>query len=425
MRNRSNDSNYHWDYQDYRGNYGQSPARARKSSGLKYFLIAMGVVILLVGALCVGASVWGSKPAPQPDQDSSIGNELEHLPEIDQQNKPEDNVPDTTEDGLLTPAGIYKKCAPSVVGIITYGSSATAQGSGIILSENGYIITNAHVVSGGEKFEVVLQNGDSYDATVIGADNQSDLALLKMQNPPEGLVAATFGNSDELEVGEMVVAIGNPGGLALASTQTVGYISAVQRTITTELGYTMVCIQADAAINPGNSGGPLFSLDGNVIGVNSAKTVTASVDEYGQPISAEGLGFSLPINEAMRTAKQLIENGSVQRPGIGVSVVAVDEARAEKYNIPQGLLVYTVTKDGPGHKAGLYADDIITEYDGTAATDNDSFVDYLRRKAVGDTVKIRYWRDGEYYECIITVGDLNSIGSEILDDAYGGSKFGF
>lgn len=184
-------------------------------------------------------------------------------------------------------------------------------------------------------------------------------------------------------------------------------------------------IQIDAAINPGNSGGPLFSLDGNVIGVNSAKTVTASVDEYGQPISAEGLGFSLPINEAMRTAKQLIENGSVQRPGIGVSVVAVDEARAEKYNIPQGLLVYTVTKDGPGHKAGLYADDIITEYDGTAATDNDSFVDYLRRKAVGDTVKIRYWRDGEYYECIITVGDLNSIGSEILDDAYGGSKFGF
>lgn len=112
MRNRSNDSNYHWDYQDYRGNYGQSPARARKSSGLKYFLIAMGVVILLVGALCVGASVWGSKPAPQPDQDSSIGNELEHLPEIDQQNKPEDNVPDTTEDGLLTPAGIYKSAPP-------------------------------------------------------------------------------------------------------------------------------------------------------------------------------------------------------------------------------------------------------------------------------------------------------------------------
>ena len=315
MRNRSNDSNYHWDYQDYRGNYGQSPARARKSSGLKYFLIAMGVVILLVGALCVGASVWGSKPAPQPDQDSSIGNELEHLPEIDQQNKPEDNVPDTTEDGLLTPAGIYKKCAPSVVGIITYGSSATAQGSGIILSENGYIITNAHVVSGGEKFEVVLQNGDSYDATVIGTDNQSDLALLKMQNPPEGLVAATFGNSDELEVGEMVVAIGNPGGLALASTQTVGYISAVQRTITTELGYTMVCIQADAAINPGNSGGPLINTYGQVVGITSSKLV-----EEGY----EGIGFSIPINTALPILDDLMQHGRVTgRAQLGITVVVI------------------------------------------------------------------------------------------------------
>ena len=315
MRNRSNDSNYHWDYQDYRGNYGQSPARARKSSGLKYFLIAMGVVILLVGALCIGASVWGSKPAPQPDQDSSIGNELEHLPEIDQQNKPEDNVPDTTEDGLLTPAGIYKKCAPSVVGIITYGSSSTAQGSGIILSENGYIITNAHVVSGGEKFEVVLQNGDSYDATVIGADNQSDLALLKMQNPPEGLVAATFGNSDELEVGEMVVAIGNPGGLALASTQTVGYISAVQRTITTELGYTMVCIQADAAINPGNSGGPLINTYGQVVGITSSKLV-----EEGY----EGIGFSIPINTALPILDDLMQHGRVTgRAQLGITVVVI------------------------------------------------------------------------------------------------------
>lgn len=226
MRNRSNENNYHWDYREYQGNYGQNPARRSNSRGLKIFLITMGVVVLLVGALCIGASAWSHKN-PQPENPSIGNDQLEHLPEIDQQNKPEDNVPDTTEDGLLTPAGIYKKCAPSVVGIVSYGSSSTAQGTGIILSENGYIITNAHVVSGGEQYEVVLQNGDSYDATLIGADNQSDLALLRMINPPEGLVAATFGNSDELEVGEMVVAIGNPGGLALASTQTVGYISAV------------------------------------------------------------------------------------------------------------------------------------------------------------------------------------------------------
>ena len=360
MRNRSNDSNYHWDYQDYRGNYGQSPARARKSSGLKYFLIAMGVVILLVGALCVGASVWGSKPAPQPDQDSSIGNELEHLPEIDQQNKPEDNVPDTTEDGLLTPAGIYKKCAPSVVGIITYGSSSTAQGSGIILSENGYIITNAHVVGGGEKFEVVLQNGDSYNATLIGADNQSDLALLKMQNPPEGLVAATFGNSDELEVGEMVVAIGNPGGLALASTQ------------------------ADAAINPGNSGGPLINTYGQVVGITSSKLV-----EEGY----EGIGFSIPINTALPILDDLMQHGRVTgRAQLGITVVEVGSNEANYYGIPAGLRIMSINEDSDVGRQGAEVGDIITSIDGWAITSRADCSDILAQHKPGDTVEISLYR---------------------------------
>ena len=172
MRNRSNENNYHWDYREYQGNYGQNPAHRSNSRGLKIFLITMGVVVLLVGALCIGASAWSHKN-PQPENPSIGNDQLEHLPEIDQQNKPEDNVPDTTEDGLLTPAGIYKKCAPSVVGIVSYGSSSTAQGTGIILSENGYIITNAHVVSDGEQYEVVLQNGDSYDATLIGVANEA------------------------------------------------------------------------------------------------------------------------------------------------------------------------------------------------------------------------------------------------------------
>ena len=384
MRNRSNDSNYHWDYQDYRGNYGQSPARARKSSGLKYFLIAMGVVILLVGALCVGASVWGSKPAPQPDQDSSIGNELEHLPEIDQQNKPEDNVPDTTEDGLLTPAGIYKKCAPSVVGIITYGSSATAQGSGIVLSENGYIITNAHVVSGGEKFEVVLQNGDSYDATVIGADNQSDLALLKMQNPPEGLVAATFGNSDELEVGEMVVAIGNPGGLALASTQTVGYISAVQRTITTELGYTMVCIQADAAINPGNSGGPLINTYGQVVGINSSKIIT---DGY------EGMGFAIPVSKAKDIIDQLLSGGYVEgRVRLGITGSDISATQAAFYGVPRGFMIVSIDEDSAFAGTEAQPEDIITAIDGETVEELQDISNLLLRYSPGDEITVTLYR---------------------------------
>ena len=386
MINRSNDNNYHWDYEDYQGNYGQSPARGKKNSnrGLRVFLIMMGAVVLLVGALCIGAAVWGSRPAPQPDQDPSNGNELEHLPEIDQQNKPDDSVPEQTEDGLLTPAGIYKKCAPSVVGIVSYSSSTTAQGSGIILSENGYIITNAHVVSGGEQYEVVLQNGDSYDATLIGADNQSDLALLKMQKPPEGLVAATFGNSDELEVGEMVVAIGNPGGLALASTQTVGYISAVKRTITTELGYTMVCIQADAAINPGNSGGPLINTYGQVVGITSSKLVE---DGY------EGIGFSIPINTALPILDDLMQHGRVTgRAQLGITVVEVSSSEASYYGIPMGLQIRSINEDSDVGRQGAEVGDIITSIDGWAITSRTDCSDILAQHQPGDTVEISLYR---------------------------------
>ena len=386
MINRSNDNNYHWDYEDYQGNYGQSPARGKKNSnrGLRVFLIMMGAVVLLVGALCIGAAVWGSRPAPQPDQDPSIGNELEHLPEINQQNKPDDSVPEQTEDGLLTPAGIYKKCAPSVVGIVSYSSSTTAQGSGIILSENGYIITNAHVVSGGEQYEVVLQNGDSYDATLIGADNQSDLALLKMQKPPEGLVAATFGNSDELEVGEMVVAIGNPGGLALASTQTVGYISAVKRTITTELGYTMVCIQADAAINPGNSGGPLINTYGQVVGITSSKLVE---DGY------EGIGFSIPINTALPILDDLMQHGRVTgRAQLGITVVEVSSSEASYYGIPMGLQIRSINEDSDVGRQGAEVGDIITSIDGWAITSRTDCSDILAQHQPGDTVEISLYR---------------------------------
>lgn len=388
MKNRSNDSHYQWDYQDYRGNYGQNPAPRKRNAGLKYFLIAMGVVIVLAGALCIGVTAWNGKaPAPNPPGATLPGEngELEHLPEINQQNKPEDSVPETTGDGLLTPAGIYKKCAPSVVGIVSYGDSSTAQGSGIILSENGYIITNAHVVSGFNDYEVVLQNGDSYDAQLVGADNQSDLALLRMVSlPQEGLVAATFGNSDELEVGEMVVAIGNPGGLALASTQTVGYISAVQRTITTELGYTMVCIQADAAINPGNSGGPLINTYGQVVGITSSKLV-----EEGY----EGIGFSIPINTALPILDDLMQHGRVTgRAQMGITVVEVNSSEAAYYGIPMGLRIMSITKESDMGRQGAEVGDIITSIDGWAVTTRGDVSDILAKHRPGDTVEIGLYR---------------------------------
>ena len=387
MINRSNENNYHWDYREYQGGYGQSPNRGKKNSrGLRVFLVMMGVVVLLVGALCVGAAVWGNNhTTPQPNPDPSIGNDqLEHLPEIDQQSKPDDSVPEQTEDGLLTPAGIYKKCAPSVVGVVTYGSSSVSQGSGIVLSADGYIITNAHVISGGEKFEVVLQNGDTYTAAVLGADSQSDLAILRLQDPPAGLVAATFGNSDELEVGEMVAAIGNPGGLALASTQTVGYVSAVKRTITTELGYTMVCIQADVAISPGNSGGPLINSYGQVVGITSSKLV-----EEGY----EGISFFIPINTALPILDDLMQHGRVTgRALLGVTATEVSSSEAAYYGIPRGLRIVTINEDSDMGRKGAEVGDIITSIGGEAITGRADCSDILAKYQPGDTVEIGLYR---------------------------------
>ena len=383
MNNRNEENNYRWDYREYSGNYGQNPNRDKTGNrGLRVFLALLGAVILLCGLFCVGMAVLERRqPASQPP---AVNEELEHLPEINQENKPQENLPQQTEDGRLTPVGIYKKCAASVVGVVSYSSSSTSMGSGIILSEEGYVITNAHVVSGMETCEIVLQNGDSYAAALVGADNQTDLALLRIQDVPQGLMAATFGNSDELEVGEMVVAIGNPGGLALASTQTVGYISAVQRTITTELGYTMVCIQADAAINPGNSGGPLINTYGQVVGITSSKLV-----EEGY----EGIGFSIPINTALPILDDLMQHGRVTgRAQMGITVVEVSSSEAAYYGIPMGLRIMSITKESDMGRQGAEVGDIITSIDGWAVTTRGDVSDILAKHRPGDTVEIGLYR---------------------------------
>ena len=383
MNNRNEENNYRWDYREYSGNYGQNPNRDKTGNrGLRVFLALLGAVILLCGLFCIGMAVLERRqPASQPP---AVNEELEHLPEINQENKPQENLPQQTEDGRLTPVGIYKKCAASVAGVVSYSSSSTSMGSGIILSEEGYVITNAHVVSGMETCEIVLQNGDSYAATLVGADNQTDLALLRIQNVPQGLVAATFGNSDELEVGEIVVAIGNPSGLALASTQTVGYVSAVRRTITTELGYTMVCIQADVAINPGNSGGPLINTYGQVVGITSSKLV-----EEGY----EGIGFSIPINTALPILDDLMQHGRVTgRAQMGITVVEVSSSEAAYYGIPMGLRIMSITKESDMGRQGAEVGDIITSIDGWAVTTRGDVSDILAKHRPGDTVEIGLYR---------------------------------
>lgn len=404
MRDRNENEpneNYRWRYEEYRG--APETPRRHKSGGLKVFLIVMGVLIIITAAVCTVNVLIIDGSSVQPPVTELPGDDLENLPEITQQNKPAAQSPSSEGNGVLTPQGIYKKCASSVVGVISYGNSAAAQGSGIVLSADGYIITNAHVVNGGGKFEVVPGSGETYEAVLIGSDVQTDLALLRMVDVPDDLVPATFGNSDELEVGEMVVAIGNPGGLALASTQTVGYVSAVERTITTESGYTMVCIQADTAINPGNSGGPLINCYGQVVGITSSKLVE---DRF------EGIGFSIPINKALPILDELLENGRVTgRARLGIHVNYISPSEAAYYNVASGLLIQSIDEGSDLLGKDIRVGDIITAIEGWSITSIADSSVILSDYEPGDTVTIAVFRPSDTGRSRTFQLDVKLIGS--------------
>ncbi len=313
---------------------------------------------------------------------------------------------------------IVEQISPGVVGITNYAYSyeyardvEASTGSGFIISTEGYILTNAHVVEGASKVTINFTDGEEIEAELVGYDKTSDIAVLKIEKA--GLTVLKLGDSDTVRVGEFVIAIGDPTGRELAGTTTFGIISATAREVNID-GVSNEYLQADAAVNPGNSGGPLLNMAGEVVGVTSAKTVTASYDEYGNAIAAEGLGFALPINYAMDIVEQLITNGNIQRPGIGISVITIDELSAEQYGVPQGILVYTVTKDGPGDKAGLEPNDIIVECNGAALTDQDQFVAMVKAYGVGDTLELKVWRSGSYMNVELTLADLNTLGSELI-----------
>lgn len=312
---------------------------------------------------------------------------------------------------------IVEQVSPGVVGIINYAYNPIyadyaeqSSGSGFVISSEGYILTNAHVISGAEKLGVMFTDGSEEDAILVGYDNTSDLAVLRVNRT--GLQALKLGDSDTLRVGDYIITIGDPTGRELAGTTTFGIVSATARTITID-GQTNTYVQVDAAVNPGNSGGPLINLDGEVVGIVSAKTITASYDDYGNAISAEGLGFALPINDVMKIAEQLITEGSIKRPGIGISVVEWSEQTAREYNTVAGVLVYSVIKDGPGDEAGLQPNDIIVEVDGEAVPTQSDFVALVRGKNVGDSMALKVWRAGDYFDTTLTLGDLNSLGSEL------------
>lgn len=297
---------------------------------------------------------------------------------------------------------------PGVVGVLNYQSQRgdsepvlTGSGSGFIYTDTGYIITNQHVVEGAAKLKVAMHDGTQYDATLIGSDVMTDVAVLKIE--AEGLKPLPIGDSASLRVGEFVLAIGDPISDELSGSVTFGIVSALSRQINIE-GFVNEYLQTDAAVNPGNSGGPLINMRGEVIGVTSAKYTSAGTDEFGDTISSEGIGFALPINNVTEIARQLILNGSTVRPGIGVTIVTYLEA-APGYPVP-GVYIYGVTDGGPAAAAGILAGDRLVALDGVEMT-QDEFVAAIREKNVGDTITLTIVRAERTLTIDVTVGDMN------------------
>lgn len=302
--------------------------------------------------------------------------------------------------------------SPSVVVITTeqmvsspyvwFGGSyvQSGAGSGVVMSEDGYIMTCAHVVNGAQNIKVTLADDTEYTATVIGYDTTADIAVVKIE--ATGLTPAVMGNSDELAVGETVLAVGNPLG-QLGGTVTDGIVSAINREVSVESN-NMTLIQTNAAISPGNSGGGLFNANGELIGIVNAKS--SAVDETGNLTEAEGLGFAIPINTALTIAQDLIDVGFVQRPTLGVTVITINDAQtAQQYGVSTyGVYVYQVTPGSGAEQAGVQMGDRIAAVADVPVSENADLTDYLSQCEVGDTVTLQIERDGHLITVDVTLG---------------------
>ena len=308
---------------------------------------------------------------------------------------------------VLTGAEVYAANVNSTVGIVTslvttnfWGQQTTgaAAGSGFIFSDDGYILTNYHVVKGATSITVSTYDGTKYDAQLIGYDESNDVAVLKID--ATGLTPVVIGDSDKLNVGDSVVAIGNPLG-ELTFSLTAGLVSAKDREVTLSNSLTMDLIQTDCAINSGNSGGALFNLYGEVIGITNAKYSSSSSSSTA---SIDNIGFAIPINHVLSIVKSIIEKGYISKPYVGVSVSDVNQ-QTQLYGIPAGAAVQAVSDDSPAAKAGLQAGDVITRVNGTEITGSSDLVSLVSEAAIGDTLTMTVYRQGSTIELTVTVGE--------------------
>lgn len=307
-----------------------------------------------------------------------------------------------TGDKELSLQELYETCSKSIVAITGYvdGEEGYYWGTGIILSKDGLILTNTHVIDGVDSVTVTLYDDETYEAKLVGADTSSDIAVLKIE--ANDLPAASFGNSADLAVGEHVAAIGNPLGEEFRMTLTDGIISAIDRGINYN-GHSQTLLQTNTALNEGNSGGALFNMYGQIVGVTNMKMMSA----YS---SIEGIGFAIPSSTVRAVADSLIRYGEVRgRPAVGVTVGAIPSNALEHYELPEGLYVSAVSEGSDAEKKGIVKGDIITAVNGEPALTTQDIIDIKNSLSVGDSITFTIWRDGETFDVEVVLVDNNDI----------------
>ena len=371
----------------------QTPVVTKQKSGMTSHVVTAVVAALVSGALCLGIGF------------TAITNGWVHAPTSSSLSDVKSNTSGSgsakAKSGTAVDwSAVAKEVSDSVVAIDVATSDGEAKGSGVVISDKGYIATNNHVISGAQQIQVTLASGAVYSAKVVGTDTTTDLAVIKLDNPPSDLKVAEFADSDNLAVGEAVMAIGNP--LGYDDTATTGIVSALNRpvTVTDDDNNAIVtnAVQIDAAINPGNSGGPTFNAAGQVIGINSSIASTASSSGTAGSI---GIGFAIPSNLVKRVTNEIIDNGSVKHVVLGITIKS---SSVEADGVTRGCAqVQAVTDGGPASKAGVKAGDSIVAFNGKAVNNNYSLLGYVRASAMGDKVKLTVVRGGNTMDLEVTL----------------------
>jgi len=431
--NQQQQQQQNWNYQQYGGQYQQQNPQQpkppkKKNTGLRVFLWILGI---LVAGFTIGFCIFGvwtaidqkanlpGVTASQPSEssggdNSSVSSSASSQAQIEgaiQGNGTNPNaagivIQQQPSSSELNAKQVYKKVVESVVGVETTVSGTTdaqggvIQGTGIVATSDGYILTNAHVVNytRSNKVKVILHSKKEYAATVVGYDKTSDIAVLKIN--ATNLSAADFGNADQLEIGDAVIAIGNPGGMSYSSSLTGGYVSALNRTIESHSDNGMTYIQTDAAINPGNSGGPLVNMYGQVVGINSNKIVATGY---------EGMGFAIPISKAKTIIDDLVSHGYVSgRSRLGINATEITQAQSQISGYPVGVMIMNIGSDSDLKNSNVAVRDIITKADGQAIASMDDLYAALNKHKAGDTMTLTIYS--------LSSGTTRDVKTKLLED---------